>query len=188
MYSNTTTVISSLSWILSLFLHIIIPHLTDIKKRAFYTAFKAILYQLFLIEIFHLKYKNHRISLTPSLINLALRNFTEHFIFGVFETGIYVDIIHISWFLIDTFKFLHLILNNRVTGTLKYWISIPIHILHSILECISICYASKKLYFLFKYFLLLFLFAYLISIKIVVKYRICQLLWYRKSKNVKKKD
>lgn len=187
MYSNKIA-ISLVAWTLSLCLHVFRPFPAEIENRMSFIILKAILYQAFLIEVFDLKYKKHRISLTPFLINLALRNFTEHIIFGIFRAQLYIDLIHTSWFLIDTFKFFHILLNNRATGILKYCISIPIFIFHGGLECISIYSASKKLYFPFKYFLLLFLIAYIVSIKIVIKYRICQFLWYKKSKSNKAKD
>lgn len=151
-----------------------------------YKILKFLFYQVLLIEVLQLKSKNHSFSLTPFTIKLTLRNFMEHFIFGVLGYQRFSFAIRTCWIMIDTIKLLNSIYKNSVTGNMNYWLSICIFIVHGALECISILKASLKQKLLLRSFMGLFFFAYLISLKVLLNHRIYQLMWYKRKKTQKK--
>lgn len=177
------------TWILSLsaFLFFLSEETFGIRRNKVIVILpKLFFYQAFLFEILFLKYKKHRLSITPALINIFLRNFIVHIVFGVLNYSEYASAIHICWFLLDTFKFIHIFFNNPITGILKYFVTIPIFIIHGFLECMSILKASFAYILPLKIFFVFVFCIHLISLKIVLKHKILQLLWYRKSKSPKK--
>jgi hypothetical protein len=177
------------TWFVSLsaFIIFLLEDFYGVKRNQLFVLLpKLVFYQAFLFEIFLLKYKKHRLSLTPSLINISLRNFIVHIVFGLFNYRKCAFTVHLCWFLIDTFKFLHIVFNNRFTGFLKYKVSIPLFIIHGILECFSILGASFSFILPLRVFAIFVLLVHTISLQIVLKHKILQLLWYKKSrKNTK---
>lgn len=173
------------TWLMSLtaFIVFLIEDACAVKRSNLVILLpKIIFYQAFLCEIFRLKSKKHSLSLTPALISISLRNMMVHVIFGFFNYRKYGMIVHTCWFLIDTFKFIHVIFNNRITGFLKYFISIPLFIFHSFFECLDIIQISSSFHIAIRAFFIFVFVLYLVSLETVLKHKFLQLLWYRKSK------
>ena len=179
------------TWLISsfAFLIFILEELFRIRRNQFLVLIpKFIFYQLFLFEIFLLKYKKHRLSLAPALINISLRNFTVHIVFGLFNYQKYAFIIHLCWYLIDTFKLAHIILDNSITGMLKYAISILLFIIHGFFECMAILGVSFNFILPFRIFGYFVFLIHLVSLQIVLKHKFLQYCWYKKSRRSYKKD
>ncbi|ELA41854.1 uncharacterized protein VICG_01038 [Vittaforma corneae ATCC 50505] len=126
-----------------------------------------------------LQYKHCRTN--NSLISCALRIYMVYVIFGLLSITSFSHIIYFFWFLSDAFKFLHSIIGNSFTGTLKYRIGVAVFIIHGILECLSIFLACSVLYFPLKHLLIMFFVFHIISLKILLNYKFNQLCWFRKS-------
>lgn len=147
-------------------------------NRTLFMAIKIAICQVYVMDIIIMKLDKRRSSAIPICINLALKNFMIHAIFGIFDCQYYSTVIGLCWILLDTFRIFHTYFNSKASGFIKYYLTIPVSLAQGICECLCIYHLTTELKMLMKWFLRLFLLAHFIGQCIVLRQRILQAYWF----------
>lgn len=174
--------IAFMMWLLIMILFIIeLIGYSFPKNRIVLSVLRIVISLCYFIEILILKLEKHRLSLIPIMVDFAMRNFMIHCVFGIFNHKIFSLFIYFCWLFIDMLTFLKEISNKKIVAYAKYYLNLPIYVLHSLIECVSIYLLSIEFSIPTKWMLLLFLFAHIMGISVVIKHKSSQLYWFIKS-------
>lgn len=184
---NFQRLASLLTWASTMLLFVI-SHIEDrcseSKMRMRIT--KIAICQFYFVEAVIMKLEKHRLSMIPTIINLALRNFMTHVVFGILNYEFHYVLVNFCWLVIDTLKASHLLLKSETLGFMRYHLTLLVFLIQAAYECMCIYKMTVKFRLLPKWFMRFFLVAHAIGLSIVLRHKLMQLYWFNKSRNFKK--
>lgn len=142
--------------------------------------------QFYFVEAVIMKLEKHRLSTIPIIINLALRNFMVHVVFGILDCKIHYALVSFCWLVIDTLKALHLLIKSDTLGFIRYHLTLVVFLVQAAYECTCIYRMTIEFRLLSKWFMRLFLVAHAIGLSIILKHRMMQLYWFNKNRCFRK--
>lgn len=147
---------------------------------------KIAICQFYFVEAVIMKLEKHRLSTIPTIINLALRNFMIHVVFGILNYKFHYAMVNFCWLAIDTLKASHILLKNEILGFVRYHLTLLIFLIQAVYECTCIYRMTIELRLFSKWFMRLFLVAHAIGLSIIFRHRIMQLYWFNKSRSFRR--